>query len=89
MTAEDLKVLYETELREELDNLRRPYDERMAFWGLLSESRRSEPGELREEDHPDVWVWLDLHLGHAPTIGVFGRPYATPEAMDDELLGAW
>ena len=27
MTAEDLKVLYETELREELDNLRRPYDE--------------------------------------------------------------
>ena len=54
MTAKDLKVLYETELREELDILRRPYDERMAFWGLLSESRRSEPGELREQDHPDV-----------------------------------
>ena len=31
MTAEDLKVLSETELREELDNLRRPYRERMAF----------------------------------------------------------
>ena len=33
VTAEDLKVLSETELREELDNLRRPYRERMAFLG--------------------------------------------------------
>ena len=89
MTAEDLKVLYETELREELDDLRRPYDERMGLWGLLCESRRTEPGELREEDRADVWVWSDLHLGHAPTIGVFGRPYGTPEEMDDELFGAW
>ena len=27
-------------------------DERMGLWGLLSEPKRTEPGELREENHP-------------------------------------
>lgn len=31
------------------------------------------PGELHEHDHPGVWLWSDLHLGHAMTISVFGR----------------
>ena len=89
VTAEDLKVLYEADLREEVGNLLVSKEERLGLWALLSASRRMEPGELREEDHPGVWLWSDLHLGHAPTISVFGRPYETPEEMDDELFGAW
>ena len=89
MTAADLKRLYEAELRQErLHNLRLSVDARMGLWGLLNASRRMEPGELREDDHPGVWVWSDLHLGHANTINVFGRPHRTPEEMDDALFGA-
>jgi calcineurin-like phosphoesterase family protein len=47
------------------------------------------PGELREQDHEGLWLWSDLHLGHAMTISVFGRPYSTPEEMDDALYGVW
>ena len=47
------------------------------------------PGELREQEQPGVWLWSDLHLGHAMTLSMFGRPYWTPEEMDDALFGAW
>ena len=89
MTAEGLKALYETELRYEVDSLGLGSEERQGLWQLLSASRRMRPGELREQDHPGVWVWSDLHLGHAMTLSVFGRPYWTPEEMDDALFGAW
>ena len=89
MTAADLKRLYVAELRQEHSvNVRLSVDARMGLWGLLSASRRMAPGELREDDHPRVWV-SDLHLGHANTIRVFGRPHRTTEEMDDALFGAW
>ena len=47
------------------------------------------PGKQREQDHAQVWLWSDLHLGHAMTISVFGRPYKTPDEMDEALFGAW
>ena len=89
VTAEGLKALYETELRYEVGNLGLASEERQGLWHLFSASRRMRPGELREQDHPGVWLWSDLHLGHAMTISVFGRPYSTPEEMDDALFGVW
>ncbi len=89
MTAESLKVLYETELRYEVGNLGLGSDERRGLWQLLSASRRMQPGEFHEQDHAEVWLWSDLHLGHAMTLSVFGRPYSTPDEMADALFGAW
>lgn len=89
MTAEDLKTLYETELRSQIDNLRLGSEERQGLEQLLSASKRMYPGELHEQEHPGIWLWSDLHLGHAMALSVFGRPYWTPEEMDDDLFGAW
>ena len=76
-------------IRDGVGNLLLSIEERRGLYALLYASRRMDPGELREADHPRVWLWSDLHLGHAPSISVFGRPYETPEEMDDELFGAW
>ena len=43
VTAEDLKVLYEADLREEVGNLLVSKEERLGLWALLSASRRA-PG---------------------------------------------
>ena len=64
MTGEGLKAWYETELRYAVDNLGLGSEERQGLWQLLSASRRMRPGELREQDHTEVWLWSDLHLGH-------------------------
>ena len=88
-TAEGLKALYESELRYEVGNLGLGSEERRGLWQLLSASRNMRPGELREQDHAEVWLWSDLHLSHAMTISVFGRPYETPDEMDDALSGTW
>ena len=63
-----LKVLYETELRYHVGNVGLGFEERHGLWRLFSASRRMPPGELREQDRPAVWLWSDLHLGHAMTI---------------------
>ncbi len=88
-TAEDLKALYEGGLRYAVGNLRLGSEERRGLWQLLSASRNMRPGEFHEQDHSEVWLWNDLHLGHAMTISVFSRPYKTPDEMDDALFGAW
>ena len=88
-TAEGLKTLYERELRYEVGNLGLGSEERQGLWQLLSASRNMRPGEFHEQDHAEVWLWSDLHLGHSITISVFGRPYKTPDEMDDALFGAW
>ena len=87
--AEGLKALYEAELRFEAGNLGLGLEERQGLSQLLSASRRMRAGELREQDHAGVWLWSDLHLGHAMALSFFGRPYWTPEEMDDALFGAW
>ena len=89
MTAEGLKTLYETELRSEVDNLGLGSEERQGLRQLLSASRGMRPGELQEHNQLGVWLWSDLHLGHGMALSVFGRPYWTPEEMDDDLFGAW
>ena len=42
-------------------------------------------------DEPDeqVWVWSDLHLGHANIIEYQGRPHANVQRMDADLWLRW
>lgn len=89
MTADGLKTLYETELLSEVDKLELGSEERQGLRQVLAASRGMRPGELREQDHPHVWLWSDLHFGHAMALSVFGRPYWTPEEMEDDLFETW
>ena len=89
MTAEDLKTLYETELQSEAENRELGREERRSLRQLLSGSKRMKPAELVEQNHRGIWLWSDLHLGHATALSVFGRPYWTPEEMDDDLFATW
>lgn len=89
MDARQLKALYERQLAE---NLQRPVAEsenRLAIEGMLSASRAISVGELCEEDHAEVWLWSDLHLGHDDAIDVFRRPFSTVREMDDTLFRNW
>ena len=49
-TAEDLKALYERQLRYDIGNLGLGSEERRGFWQLLSASRHMQPGEFHEEE---------------------------------------
>lgn len=89
VTTEELTSLYESDLRCQMNNLSVGSEERQGLAQLLSAARRMPAGELHAQDHPEVWLWSDLHLGHAMALSVFGRPYWTPEEMDDDLFGAW
>ena len=64
-------------------------EERESLSQLLSASRQMRAGELREQDRAGVWLWSDLHLGHAMALSFLGRPYWTLDEMDDALFGAW
>lgn len=54
-------------------------DTATAWQGLASAYARA-PGT--------VWVWSDLHLGHANIIGYAGRPHGNVWHMDHSLLAA-
>ena len=89
LSAEELKALYERQLTEDLEPPVAGHVDRLGTRRLLTASRRMPPGELREQDHPAVWIWSDLHLSHAASIHAFGRPFYTPAEMDDLLFGRW
>lgn len=89
MDAAALKALYERELVADLDRLTCAADERAAAARILTASCHLPPGDIREADHAAVWVWSDLHVGHAETIAAFVRPFDTADAMDDTLFGHW
>jgi calcineurin-like phosphoesterase family protein len=36
-----------------------------------------------------VFFTSDTHFGHAGTLGLFGRPFASVAAMDDALVARW
>ena len=56
---------------------------------MLTFSRRMPAGELQEADAGRIWIWSDLHLGHATSLSYFARPFASPEEMDDALFRSW
>ena len=41
------------------------------------------------EDGPAVWIWSDLHLGHANILRYAKRPFRNKEEMDDALFENW
>ena len=44
---------------------------------------------FRETDGRGIWIWSDLHLGHADSVWYFDRPFIDPEHMDQSLHRAW
>ena len=89
MDAAKLKALYERQLVADLDRPELASHERADAGRILTASCCLPPGEIREADHRDVWIWSDLHLGHADSITVFGRPFETADEMDDTLFRNW
>ena len=88
MDAAALKLLYERELVADLDRPTCASDERAGAARILTASCHLPPGDIQEADAA-VWVWSDLHLGHAETIVAFARPFKTIDEMDDALFGRW
>ena len=89
MDAAALKALYEGQLVADRNRPTAGRDDRVGAARILTASRNLPPGDLREADYPIVWVWSDLHLGHADSITAFVRPFETVDEMDDTLLGRW
>lgn len=87
--ANELKRLYEQQFEDDLEHPSRSDVDRRTTLGMLQASRRMAAGVLREQNHQDIWIWSDLHLGHAGTISLFGRPFEDPEDMDGQLFEAW
>ena len=89
MNATTLKTLYEAQLAEDIEPpVPAHVDERAIRW-MRHLSRRMPAGELKEPNPSRVWIWSDLHLGHAESIMYFGRPFTSPEEMDDALFRSW
>ena len=87
--AAGLKALYEREL---IERLQSPADERDDPPGvrlLIAQCRLTAPAALVEPGDARVWIWSDLHLGHAETIRYFRRPFASPDEMDNVLFDRW
>ena len=89
MDALTLKKLYEAQLQEELKRPATPDFNRREMFHMLRLSRRMNPGALYGHDDARTWVWSDLHLGHTKKIKAFGRPFGTPDEMNDKLFRNW
>ena len=91
MNAATLKQAYEAQLLDAINYHRQRNDEAdiVETAALLRASKALPAGELRTEEHGRIWLWSDLHLGHAASIHAFKRPFWTPEEMDDAIFGAW
>ena len=90
MTPDKLRQLYEADLAEAVADPKAPREDRRHLSYLLAWSRRTPAGEFAPgEDDSAVWLWSDLHLGDAEVLSVFGRPFRSPEEMDDALFEAW
>ena len=89
MDAPQLKVLYERQLAEDLKPPVAESVDRRATRAMLRASRAMSAGEFCEDDHAGVWLWSDLHLAHALSISLFGRPFRTTKEMADELFERW
>ena len=83
MDAAALKLLYERQLVADLDRPTCASDERAGGARILTASCHLPPGDLREDDHPVVWVWSDLHL--AIRRPAFAGPVCTAKPQAPEF----
>lgn len=90
VTPEKLRQLYEADVAVAVADPRAPREDRLHLSYLLAWSRRTPAGGFApRQDDSGVWFWSDLHLGHVEMLSVFGRPFRSPEEMDDALFEAW
>ena len=71
MDTQRLKTLYEDQLAADLRPPVAQSVKRRETGAILRASCATPGGELREVRHAAVWLWSDLHLGHAAAIHVF------------------
>ncbi len=85
--AADLKARYRRQLQREAEigDGRHGRKVFLAMLKALEElpAKRFEPGDGA------VWVWSDLHLGHANVIRYCNRPFADAAQMDRQLYANW
>ena len=56
---------------------------------VMAQALRDLPERWLPEDAGRVWVWSDLHLGHANIIRYCDRPFRDVGHMDNALLDNW
>lgn len=56
---------------------------------VMARALRDLPERWLNEEAGQVWVWSDLHLGHANIIGYCDRPFRDVGHMDNALLDHW
>jgi len=86
MTNEELKEIYFKDLEKitqrgtkMVSRVRHPQN-----WRRIKET--SPESRLLLESYNNVWIWSDLHFGHANVIGFSNRPFANVEEMDKQLV---
>ena len=89
MNATALKMIYEAQLREDLTAPVHEHVDRRATQYMLQLSTILPARTFRETDGKGIWIWSDLHLGHADSVWYFDRPFIDPEHMDQALHRAW
>ena len=88
MDAEELRMSYIAELRL---SLQWPRDPMVNVWqtATLIAVAEAESGAVYDGPDAGTWIWSDLHLGHEPSVGAFGRPFADAAEADPAMLHAW
>lgn len=81
------KAAYQTQLRQAADAHGDAHHGAHVFRAMLCASEGL-PARRLPTDRP-VWVWADLHLGHANIIRYTGRPFADAEQMNECLYANW
>ena len=62
---------------------------RARMFPVMAQALRDLPERWLPEDAGQVWVWSDLHLGHANIIRYCDRPFRNVGHMDQALLDNW
>ena len=95
-----LKALYEAQLETASQPRQRGHEHsadeyrgdkhrsRRVFGAMLKACRGLPAGSLDAEAE-EVWLWSDLHLGHANIIRYTNRPFANSGEMDCHLFNNW
>ena len=81
-----LRAIYEAQL------MRPPkgaVGRRARTFPVMARSLRELPERWLPEDAGRIWVWSDLHLGHANIIRFRDRPFRDVGHMDNALLDSW
>ncbi len=80
------RAIYEAQL---MQPPRGAVGRRARTFPVMARALRDLPERWLPEDAGRVWVWSDLHLGHANIIRYCDRPFRDVGHMDNALLDNW